>query len=374
MSTTLNKRFTALDVFRGMTVCFMIIVNTPGGTPIFSPLEHAKWNGFTPTDLVFPSFMFAVGNALAFAMTKWNALPTGRVVRKILKRTFIIFLLGYLMYWFPFVTKDSGGHFMMAPISGTRIFGVLQRIALAYGAASLMIYFWGARTATIISIIILVLYWPVLYYFGGGPDPLSPGTNAVLRLDMFLIGEKHLYGGEGFPFDPEGLLSTFPSIGNVVAGYLAGRYVQNKGDSFEGLAKLLLAGVACFIIGYFWNLGFPINKKLWTSSFVLHTVGLDCMILACIIYFLDFRHKTGGIYFFEVFGRNPLFIYLLSELLITVLYLVRVGDISLKKWLYQNLFTPFGDYFSSLLFAIVYMLFCWLIGYVLDKKKIYVRV
>lgn len=374
MSTNLNKRFTALDVFRGMTVCFMIIVNTPGGSPSFSPLEHAKWNGFTPTDLVFPSFMFAVGNALAFTMNKWNDLPTGRVVGKILKRTLIIFLLGYLMYWFPFITKDASGHFMLAPISGTRIFGVLQRIALAYGAAGLMIYFWGARTTTIIAAIILLLYWPVLCYFGSGTDPLSPTTNAVLKLDTLLIGEKHLYGGEGFPFDPEGLLSTFPSIANVVAGYLVGRYLQKKGDSFEGLAKLLLAGVACLMIAYFWNLGFPINKKLWTSSFVVHTVGLDCMILACIIYFIDFRHNTRGIYFFQVFGRNPLFIYLLSELLVTVLYLVRIGDMSLKEWLYQNLFRPFGNYFSSLLFAIIYMLFCWLIGYILDKKKIYVRV
>lgn len=374
MSATINKRFTALDVFRGMTICFMIIVNTPGGSPTFSPLEHAKWNGFTPTDLVFPSFMFAVGNALAFVMIKWNNLPTGKVVAKILKRTAIIFLLGYLLYWFPFITKDASGHFMIAPISGTRIFGVLQRIALAYGAASLMIYFWGARAATIISIIILILYWPVLYYFGSGPDPLSPHTNAVLKLDTLLIGEKHLYGGEGFPFDPEGLLSTFPSIANVVAGYLAGNYVQKKGNTFEGLAKLLMAGVICFIIAYWWNLGFPINKKLWTSSFVLHTVGLDCMMLACIIYLLDFRHKTGGTYFFLVFGRNPLFIYLLSELLIIVLYIIRIGDSSLKDWIYQNMFTPFGNYFSSLLFAVAYMLFCWLIGYILDKKKIYVRV
>lgn len=374
MSNSLNKRFTALDVFRGMTICFMIIVNTPGGSPTFSPLEHAEWNGFTPTDLVFPSFMFAVGNALAFVMTKWDNLPTGKVVMKILKRTLIIFLLGYLLYWFPFITKDASGHFMLAPISGTRIFGVLQRIALAYGAASLMIFFWGARAATVISVIILIFYWPVMYYFGGGPDPLSPHTNAVLKLDMLLIGEKHLYSGEGFPFDPEGLLSTFPSIANVVAGYLVGSYVQKKGNTYEGLAKLLMAGVVCFIIAYWWNLGFPINKKLWTSSFVLHTVGLDCMILACIIYFIDFKQRKMGTYFFIVFGRNPLFIYLLSELLVVVFYMVHIGDVSLKEWIYQNIFTPFGDYFASLLFAVAYMLFCWLIGYILDKRKIYVRV
>src|SRR5436305_11806973 len=134
MSNTLNQRFTALDVFRGMTICFMIIVNTPGGDPTLSPLEHASWNGFTPTDLVFPSFMFAVGNAMSFVMNKWNNMSLGKVLAKIFKRTLTIFLLGYLMYWFPFITKDASGHFMLAPISGTRIFGVLQRIALAYCA------------------------------------------------------------------------------------------------------------------------------------------------------------------------------------------------------------------------------------------------
>ena len=374
MPDALSQRFTALDVFRGMTICLMIIVNTPGGHPSFSPLEHAAWNGFTPTDLVFPSFMFVVGNAMSFAMKKWVNMKTGQVVAKILKRTLIIFLLGYLMYWFPFITKDASGHIMFSPVSHTRIFGVLQRIALAYGAASLMIYFLKPRTAAIICVIILILYWPVMMYFGDGLDPLSPHTNAVLKLDRWLIGENHMYMGEGFPFEPEGFLSTFPSIANVVAGYLVGSYVQKKGNSFEGLAKLFMAGFVCFIIAYWWNLGFPINKKLWTSSFVMHTVGLDCMILACIIYWIDFLGKKRGVYFFQVFGRNPLFIYLLSELMVTVLFIIRIGDMPLYQWVYQNIFAHAGAYIGSLLFAITYMLFCWSVGYFLDKRKIYVRV
>ena len=374
MSASLSQRFTALDVFRGMTICFMIIVNTSGGDPTFSPLHHAAWNGFTPTDLVFPSFMFAVGNAMSFVMKKWDTLPTSQVVGKILKRTFIIFLLGYLMYWFPFVTKDAAGHWMLAPFSHTRVFGVLQRIALAYGAASLMIYFWGARTSTIISIIILIIYWPVMYYFGDGADPFSPHTNAALKLDTWLLGENHMYHGEGFAFEPEGLLSTFPSIANVVAGYLVGVYVQRKGSTYEGLAKLLMAGFACIVIAYWWNLGFPINKKLWTSSFVMHTVGLDCLILACIMYWIDFRNQTAGTYFFKVFGRNPLPIYLLSELLVTILYTIQVGDIPLYQWIYQNIFIYAGDYLASLLFAITYMLLCWSVGYIFDKNKVYIRV
>ena len=159
------QRFQALDVFRGMTICLMIIVNTPGNDDsTFAPLHHALWHGFTPTDLVFPSFMFAVGNAMSFVMRKWETMKAGEVVGKILTRGFLIFLLGYLMYWFPFITKDANNHIILSPISDTRIFGVLQRIALAYMMAALMIYFLKPRTTTIITIIILILYWFVLLY------------------------------------------------------------------------------------------------------------------------------------------------------------------------------------------------------------------
>jgi len=170
------------------------------------------------------------------------------------------------------------------------------------------------------------------------------------------------------------LLSTFPSIANVVAGYLVGSYVQKKGNTFEGLAKLLMAGFLLYIIARWWNLSFPINKKIWTSSFVLNTVGLDCMILACVIYLVDFLGIKKGVYFFQVFGRNPLPIYLLSELLVILLYMFRVGDTSLYEWLYQNIFAHAGAYTGSLLFAIAYMLLCWSVGYILDRKKIYIKV
>src|SRR4051812_10416522 len=151
MTTIPNQRFTALDVFRGMTICLMIIVNTPGSEETtFAPLKHASWHGFTPTDLVFPSFMFAVGNAMSFVMSKWSNMNSSQVLGKIFKRTLIIFLLGYLMYWFPFVTRDDAGHIILSPISHTRIFGVLQRIALGYCAASLMVYFLKPRTVIVL--------------------------------------------------------------------------------------------------------------------------------------------------------------------------------------------------------------------------------
>jgi predicted acyltransferase len=373
--TSSTQRFLALDVFRGMTICFMIIVNTPGGHFSYAPLNHAAWNGFTPTDLVFPSFLFAVGNAMSFVMAKWNDLPQSIVLKKIFKRSIIIFLLGYLLYWFPFVTIDSQGHLMISPISHTRILGVLQRIALAYCIASLLIYYLKPKTSVLICIIILLVYWPVMYWFGDAGDPLSLTGNAGLKLDKWLMGENHMYHGEGIAFDPEGWISTLPAVGNVVAGYIVGHFVQQKGRTFEGLAKLLLAGFGLLAIAYCWDMGFPINKKLWTSSFVIYTVGLDCIILSSVIYVIDFLKKTRWTYFFQVFGRNPIFIYLLSEVGAIILYVIHVKPkVSLHSWLYNSIFKHAGLYFGSLLFALLFMFCCWLAGYLLDRQKIYIRV
>jgi len=377
--TTEVQRFTALDVFRGMTICFMIIVNTPGNDETtFAPLHHALWNGFTPTDLVFPSFMFAVGNAMSFVMKKWGTYPTSKVLGKIFKRAAIIFLLGYLMYWFPFVQKVDG-HISFRPISETRIFGVLQRIALGYLFASLMIYFFKLRTTIIITVIILVAYWPIMVLLGDSPDPLAIQANPIFKLDTWLIGVKHMYadhyGGVRVPFDPEGFLSTFPAIGNVVGGYAVGKYVQEKGKTYEGLTKIMLWGFVLLVIAHFWNYTFPINKKLWTSSFVLQTVGLDCLILSAVIYLIDFQNKKGQwTTFFETVGKNPLPVYLLSELLIIAFYVIQIGDKPLWNWLFVNIFSLASPYVGSLIQAITYMLICWSFGYWLNKKKIYIRV
>ncbi|MCB0475872.1 MAG: DUF1624 domain-containing protein, partial [Flavobacteriaceae bacterium] len=279
------QRFTALDVFRGMTIIFMIIVNTPGhGVTTYAPLLHAHWNGFTPTDLVFPSFLFAVGNAMSFVMRKWERMTEKQVLTKIFKRTFIIFLLGYLMYWFPFVQVTESGSLGLSPISHTRILGVLQRIALCYFAASLMVYYLKPRLIWIISAVLLLGYWALLYIFGDAGQELTLTGNAVLKFDSWLMGDNHLYHGEGIAFDPEGWLSTLPAIVNVIAGYFAGVWIQKKGNSYESIAKLLLAGLVLSVVAYLWNLSFPVNKKLWTSSFVMLTVGLDLMLIATLIY------------------------------------------------------------------------------------------
>jgi predicted acyltransferase len=371
-----SQRFTALDVFRGMTICLMIIVNTPGNSATtYAPLLHAHWHGFTPTDLVFPSFLFAVGNAMSFVMKKWQSLYHKQVLWKIFKRTFIIFILGYLMYWFPFVKWNSEHHLVFFPFEETRVWGVLQRIALCYGIASLMIYYLKPKASLVVSIVFLFLYWALMYVFGNAADPLDMQGNLGSVIDRWLLNEKHLYHGEGVAFDPEGLLSTLPAITNVVAGYSVGKFIQQKGNTYEGLAKLLLTGALLLFAAYCWNLSFPVNKKLWTSSFVLLTVGLDCIIIAGIIYIIQFKQQVKWTYFFEVMGRNPLFIYLLSELGAILLNFLKVdANTSYYQWIYQNIFIYAGNYLGSFLFAISFMMLCWILGYLLDVRKIYIRV
>ncbi|MBE9489310.1 MAG: DUF5009 domain-containing protein [Bacteroidetes bacterium] len=371
-----TPRFTALDVFRGMTICFMIIVNTPGNyDTTYAPLLHANWHGFTLTDLVFPSFLFAIGNAMSFVMKKWGNMTQSQVLKKIFKRTFLIFLLGYLMYWFPFVKVDTMNNISSFPIGETRILGVLQRIALSYLAASLIIWYLKPKITLIIGVILLLGYWVLLYAFGDVGQELTLTGNAALKLDLWLMGENHLYHGEGVAFDPEGWLSTLPVIVNIFAGYFAGVWIQKKGNSYEAIAKLLLAGFALTFVGYLWDLSFPINKKLWTSSFVMLTVGLDCIIIAALMYVIEFYKKKRWTNFFEIVGKNPLFIYLLSELLLITMYTIHMADgTTLFSWIYQHVFIYVGAYFGSFLYAITFMLFCWSIGWWMDKKKIYIRV
>lgn len=369
------QRFLSLDVFRGMTVCFMIIVNTPGnGANPFAMLEHAAWHGFTPTDLVFPSFLFAVGNAMSFSMKKFTQMENSAVLTKIFKRMLLIFLLGYLMYWFPFFEYNDNGGISLSPIADTRIFGVLQRIAICYGVASLLIHYLSTRTVVVISVLFLIGYWAALLAFGNSADPFSMTGNAGQYLDLFLMGDKHLYHGEGIAFDPEGILSTIPACVNVIIGYYAGRFIQEKGKGYESISKLLLAGGLLILLAICLNPAFPINKKLWTSTFVLVTCGLDLVIIGSLIYMIEVKHYTKWTSFFTVFGKNPLFIYIVSEVLLTIIGVIFPNS-DFKAWINSHFFQviapgPIG----SLLFAICFMLVCWLVGYILDKRKIYIRV
>lgn len=367
-------RYPSLDVLRGLTVALMIIVNTPGDwSTVYAPLLHAQWHGFTPTDWVFPTFLFVVGNALSFTLPRTAQLGSGVVLAKVGKRAAIIFALGFLLFWFPFVAPDSSGQWGVIPLSGTRIPGVLQRIALCFALASLLLHFTKERGAWLYCVLALTGYWAILLLGGD----LTMAGNAAVKADLWLLGARHLYQGEGMPFDPEGLLGTIPATVNVLAGYFAGRLFADKGATWETLARLMLAGVACIAVALCWNEVLPFNKKLWTSSYVLLTVGLDLLVLPVMIYLVEMRGGAGRrwTYFLEVFGKNTLFIYLLSELAVVVLVRTQVGGRDAYGWLYSVTLQPLAPpHLASLLFAIAFMLACWLVGYALDRHKIYIKV
>ena len=371
----MQQRLQSLDVFRGITVFFMIIVNSSGNwSTTYAPLLHAKWHGFTPTDLVFPSFLFAVGASLAIVIARWKTDKTtsSEVHRKILVRTAIIFLLGFLMYWFPFVDWQADGGLKFCPLSETRIMGVLQRIALAYGIGALLLYHFSLRKVLYISTGILLGYWLILWGFGD----LTMTGNAAHLLDVLLLGENHLYGGEGVPFDPEGLLSTLPGIGNVIAGYATVYWLRQKPKDLEVRLRLALIGAVLIAVGCLWHYGFPINKKLWTSSYVLLTSGICMLMLVGLHYLLDWQKKEyASLSFFTPMGKNPLFIYLLSEFgVIMLLWLPSAAHKTMYNAVYQTIFRPTGDYLGAFLFALTWTLVCWAVAVWMDKKKWYIRV
>ncbi len=364
-------RFHAIDVLRGITVTLMIIVNSPGNyDTTFAPLLHADWHGFTLTDWVFPTFLFVVGNAMSYSMDRYFSASQRQFFAKVGKRAVIIFFLGYLMYWFPFV-HEVNGTWTSSPLAETRIFGVLQRIALCYLLASIVIYYWKERGAWLFSFFALVTYWVVLVAFGD----LSLQGNAVRMIDLALWGPAHLYAGDGIPFDPEGFLSTLPAVVNVLGGYLAARFVQQGGATWETIARLLMIAVVLVALGLVWNWGFPINKKLWTSSYVLYTIGVDIMVMALLVYVIEMWKQANWTYFFDVFGKNTLFIYLMSQFGVTVMWMVPVDGKSLYEYMFANFWAPIaGNYLGSLLFALSWMLSCWLVGYWMDRRGIYVKV
>jgi predicted acyltransferase len=378
-SLSKRERFLSLDVFRGLTICLMIIVNTPGpGADPFVLLDHAKWFGFTLADLVFPSFLFAVGNAMSFTSNAFLESTNQEFLMKVFKRTFIIFLLGFLMYWYPFFTQTSDGNWTFLPLGSTRIMGVLQRIALCYCMAALIVRYFSDKKIFILSVAILIGYWIVLYLFGEQGAELTKTGNAGTLLDKLILGTDHLYKkdlGEGIPFDPEGILSTLPSLVNVLAGYLAGVLIQHNRKTYKTLSKLLMIGIILVSTAIIWDLVFPISKKLWTSSFVLYTVGIDLAVLAILIYLIEIRKWQHGVYFFNVLGKNPLFLYLFSEVFLISINLIYIGNLNIYEWVGINIFQsiipgPFG----SLLCAVFYMLICWIIGWLLDKKRIYIKI
>ncbi len=373
-----SQRFLSLDVFRGLTVAGMILVNTPGSWQyVYSPLRHAPWDGCTPTDLVFPFFLFAVGNALSFSMSKYHGLGSAKVVQKTFTRAALIFLIGVLLNWFPFVRLEEG-EWAVKSLDNLRIFGVLQRIALAYLGGALIVHFFKPRAAFLFAVLLLIFYWILLLAFGD----LSLEGNAVLAVDRWLIGESHMYNGyfsqilqTNIAFDPEGLLSTIPGFSSVIFGFLVGRYVQKEGTSYSLIAHLLVVAMVAIFVALWWDLAFPINKPIWSSSYVLYTTGLAMTVLALILFAVELKGIRRWTNAFVLFGKNPLFIYIMSGVIVKLYFLISIGDSNGYGGLYKYVFQPIGgNYFGSLLFALFHVTLFLLLGWYLNKKKIYIRV
>lgn len=382
----MQSRFHSLDVFRGMTVALMILVNTPGSwSHIYRPLAHAQWHGVTPTDLVFPFFLFAVGNAMAFVMPRLEAAGPPAFWKKVTRRFLLIFLIGLALNWYPFVRYDTDGQLVVKTFDKLRILGVLQRIALSYFFASLIVHLLKAKGALIAGSILLLAYWLLCLGFGDPSAPYSLNGYFGTAVDKWILGEDHLYRGEGVPFDPEGIMSTIPSIVQVLSGYLAGNYIIQKGKTWEMLSNLFVAALLLIFAGLCWGLAFPINKKIWTSSYVLYTAGLAMSVLGVMMYLIEFRKITGlWSRFFDVFGKNPLFIFVLSGVVAKTYGLFRIPDgmkdgkplfRGLGNWAYEHFFSPaFGQMNGSLLYAIFHIVIFWIICRWLDRKMIYIRV
>ena len=365
-----SKRLLSLDIFRGITIAFMIIVNTPGSWEyVYSPLRHSQWHGCTPTDLVFPAFLFIVGVSMWFSMKKYGHGLNSKSLLKIFYRTLAIFMLGIILHLFPFAGRS---------LSGMRIMGVLQRIALAYGLAAILCIGLKRNYLVVSAVAILLGYW-LLMWLAGGNNPYSLEGNLALIVDRAVLGEAHLYGGFGIPFDPEGLLSTLPSIVTVILGFLAGELVGKGSPNGVNSLKLIIYGIVAIIIALIWAVVFPINKALWTSSYVLLTGGISLIILAVLYLIIDVLGVKWWTGFFRVFGVNALFIYVMAGLWTKTMFLIKIGSsadsINLYSWIYLKICVPvLGNLNGSLLFAIIQVMLMWALGLILYKNKIIIKI
>lgn len=365
-----TNRLIALDVLRGLTIALMILVNTPGSWSfVYPPLLHAKWHGLTPTDLVFPFFLFIVGVSTHYAFKKFGAEQHKQALKKIIKRTLLIFAIGLFLNLYPKFNFES-----------VRIFGVLQRIAIAYGIGATLCLFLNKKLLIYITIGILLLYWGILYFLVP-ENPYAPQTNLVGKIDLFLLGPNHVWKGLGFPFDPEGLLSTLPTIGTVIIGNLTGKLIAKSTTNLETVKSLIIYGSILIIIGSVWAYVFPINKSLWTSSYVSLTAGLAMAFLALLIWIIDIKGLKKWSQPFIHFGTNPLFIFVFSGLYVkSIIYLVSYTNsqgetLTGYQYLYTKLFVPMaGNMNGSLLFALVHILLFWGLVYVLFKRKIFIKI
>jgi predicted acyltransferase len=368
----------SLDLFRGVTIAAMILVNDAGDEPSsYWPLRHSNWNGWTPTDLIFPSFLFIVGVAMAFSFDSRleRGESRGHLLKHVLWRGVVLFAIGMFLNGFP-------NHYHLAT---WRVYGVLQRIAICYVITAVFELWTGWRAQITVAIACLVGYWILMRYvpvpgFGVPTHDvplLDPDRNAVAWLDRKLL-MGHLYE---VTRDPEGVLSNIPAVATCLLGLLTGKWLKTAYLPKAKATAMLMAGVVAIVIGRTMHLWFPINKKLWTSSFGIFTAGLALVVLATFYWVSDVKqHRGRWTWPILVFGTNAIAAYFLSEALAAALYSINLtrsngGVVSVQEYVYSRLFAPFASPpNASLLFALAYVAVCWAVMAVLYRKGIRIKV
>jgi predicted acyltransferase len=368
-----SERLLSLDVFRGITIAGMILVNNPGSwSNVYPPLQHAKWHGCTPTDLIFPFFLFIVGVAITFSLSKRKEQGSSKkkLILNIFRRGIILFLLGEIMAAFPYFN-----------LSEIRIPGVLQRIGVVYIISSIIFLYVNKKNIIYISSALLLIYWGLMTLVpvpGVGPANLEPTTNLAAWLDNFLLG-GHLWSATKV-WDPEGVLSTMPAIVTALLGILTGYWLKSDNDKNIKTVWMFVFANLFLVLGYIWDGWFPLNKSLWTSSYVVYTAGLALHFLAVCYWLIDVKGFKKWVKPFQVYGMNAITVFFLSGLMAKSLYLIKVTDsagekISLKGFLFNNFFGSWLDPINaSLLWAIFYILFWLGLMWILYSKKIFIKV
>jgi len=364
-------RVVALDSFRGITIAAMILVNSPGATRHgYALLRHARWNGWHPADLIFPAFLFIAGVAVPLSLSRQaeEGVPRAALRAKILTRTRIIFGLGLLLNALPYFDWDV-----------LRIPGVLQRIALCYGAAALLAIYTSTRTQVLTASLLLVGYWVLLTCVpvpGHGAGVLEPGMDLGSYIDRALMG-THLGHTE---WDAEGLLSTLPAIATTLIGVLTGHWLRAAPNARRCLIGLIAGGIALVVVGQLWGRWFPINKSLWTSSYAVFSAGAALLGFAACYWIIDIRGYQRWATPFIIYGTNAILAYGLSSLVTKLLALIRVpgpggASVTLNLYLYHRIFAPLASpAAASLLYAVTYTLLWLAVMSVLYRRGIFVKI
>ena len=354
-----SNRLLSLDILRGITVAGMILVNNGWGES-FEMLEHSKWNGMTPCDLVFPFFLFIMGISCYLSLVKSEFKPTAPVIRRVIKRTVLLFAIGLFINWFDNAIE---GDFLC--FGHLRIFAVMQRIALCYGIVSLFALFCNHKYTIPVIIGLLVVYAAILMLGNGYVQDAS--VNVLAQVDLRLFGYDHLY--HHTPVDPEGLLGTISSVAHVLLGFYCGRLIRQKQTINEKVIALFVVGTVLVIGGYLLSYGLPLNKCIWSPSYVMVTCGLASLLQAFLMYLIDIQQKKDWTTFFHVFGVNALALYVSSELLAILL-----GNLGVSEWVFNGLHTMIPPQkWASLAYALYFVLLNFAIGYILFRKKIYIK-